>query len=250
LEYWRRVTDEALEQRMESVRQAENGAQKNQFAGQTNQGDPDSYYAKAFVQCMLLVETHSRMRELLIDPRLGKLIGNLEGIGGVRFWFDQALVKQPYGNPTAWHLDNPFWPFYDRNAATIWVALDDATMGNGCLWYVPGTHRVAMPEKHSGISEKLGELFQIYPQWKEIAPVACPCPAGSAIVHNGLTAHGAGANMTNKPRRAMTCAFMPDGARYNGQRSPLLPAELLDRLRAGDPLADDARLPLVWKESR
>ena len=34
-----------------------------------------------------------------------------------------------------------------------------------------------------------------YPEWKEVDPVAGDCPAGSAVWHNGLTAHGAGANI-------------------------------------------------------
>ena len=71
--------------------------------------------------------------------------------------------------------------------------------------------------------------------------------AGSAVFHNGLIAHAAGANMTNKPRRAMTCAFMPDGATFNGTRN-VLPEEYFAKLKVGDVL-DDAKInPVVWKK--
>jgi len=68
--------------------------------------------------------------------------------------------------------------------------------------------------------------------------------AGSCSFHNGMTIHGAGANMTNRARRAMTCAFMPDGAVFNGQQN-ILTDEQVSRLTVGGRLADDEQNPLV-----
>ena len=229
---WRAVTQEAVDQRLEKV----------------PQHDPESYYAQVFLQCLKLLETHDGMRELLLDPRLGEMAATLAGIDGIRIWHDQALFKPPLGNPTAWHLDNPYWSFSTRDTLSLWVALDDATLGNGCMWYLPGTHKTATWE-NAGIGQNMADLFKIYPQWRQIAPVACPCPAGSAVFHNGLTAHGAGANMTNKPRRAMTCAYMPDGATFNGTQN-VLPDDYFRSLKIGDILNDDAINPLIWKKPR
>ncbi|WP_198045110.1 phytanoyl-CoA dioxygenase family protein [Spirosoma montaniterrae] len=44
-----------------------------------------------------------------------------------------------WANPTSWHLNTPFWSFTDRRAPSIWVALDDATLENGCLFFIPGS---------------------------------------------------------------------------------------------------------------
>jgi len=52
-------------------------------------------------------------------------------------------------------------------------------------------------------------VFDFYPQFIQAKSVAVPMKAGSCSFHNGLTIHGAGANMTNGFRRAMTCAYMP-----------------------------------------
>ena len=71
--------------------------------------------------------------------------------------------------------------------------------------------------------------------------------AGTAVFHNGLTAHGAGANMTNKPRRAMTCAYMPDGSTFNGKKN-ILPVEYLTTLEIGDLLNDNTINPLIWRK--
>ena len=75
-----------------------------------------------------------------------------------------------------------------------------------------------------------------------------PCPAGSIVWHNGLTAHAAGANMTFAPRRAMTCAFMPDGCTFNGKRN-ILREDLFNSLKIGDFLDDEIQNTLVWHNS-
>ena len=236
---WRATTDEAVRDRLE---------RRPALSGKwdlTNQGNPESYYARVFTQCVKLADTHDGMRRLMLDPRLGELAAKLAGVSGIRIWHDQALFKPPFGNPTAWHLDNPYWSFSSPDALSLWVALDDATLGNGCMWYIPGSQTTARYE-NVGIGQNMDELFRQYPEWREISPVACPCPAGSAVFHNGLTAHGAGANMTNGSRRAMTCAYMPDGATFNGTKN-VLPDEYFATLAVGDVLDDNAVNPLLWR---
>ncbi len=233
LDHWRCTTQEAVDQRLADTN-----------AGLSNQDDPDAFYAQVFTQCIKLADTHKGMRELMLDERLGKLAGTLAGVDGIRIWHDQALFKPPFGNPTAWHLDNPYWSFSSQDAISIWVALDDATKDNGCLYYLPGTHKTASYQ-NAGIGQNQADLFKFYPQWRELASVGCPAPAGTAVLHNGLTAHGAGANMTNGPRRAMTCAYMPDGSTFNGIRN-VLPEAYFAALKVGDLLDNDVVNPLIW----
>jgi phytanoyl-CoA hydroxylase len=225
---WRTVTDEAVAERLA-------------VAGE--QGD--EYYRRVFLQLQKLAETHAGVAELTRDARLGEIVARLAGIDGVRVWHDQALIKPPFGNPTAWHLDNPFWSFFSRDAISIWIALDDATIVNGCLWYLPGTHRSARFEL-TEIGPNFGALFDAYPEWLGIEPVATPCAAGGAVFHNGLVAHAAGVNLTQRPRRAMTCAYMPDGSTFNGTQN-VLPDDYLASLAIGDALSDDAINPLVYQ---
>ena len=243
LAQWQTTTQEAVDERLGIFRDGVRETATTTFL--TNQHNPDDYYANVFTQCLKLADTHAGMRELMLDPRLGELAATLAGVDGIRIWHDQALFKPPFGNPTGWHLDNPYWSFSSRDSLSIWVALDDATLGNGALWYVPGSHKTAR-FSNADIGQNLAGLFKIYPEWREIAPVPCPCPAGSAVFHNGLTAHGAGANMTNKPRRAMTCAYLPDGATFNGVKN-ILPDDYFATLKIGDTLDNDTLNPLLWK---
>lgn len=236
---WRRCTEEAVAMRLEATAAGGHSL--------SNQKDPEAYYARVFTQALRLADIHEGMRRLILSREIGRMGATLAGVEGLRVWHDQALIKPPHGNPTAWHLDVPYWSFDSRDALSIWVALDDATLGNGCMWYVPGSHRTARFD-NVGIGQNMGGLFTVYPEWREIEPVACPCPAGSVVWHNGLTAHGAGVNMTPYPRRAMTCGFMPDGCTFNGKQN-ILRDEYVRTLKIGDPLNDEAQNPLVWHRS-
>jgi ectoine hydroxylase-related dioxygenase (phytanoyl-CoA dioxygenase family) len=110
---------------------------------------------------------------------------------------------------------------------------------------MPGTHKTARID-NSGIGANIASLFKIYPEWATMSAVSAPCPAGSAVFHNGLTAHGAGANMTRFPRRAMTCAYMPDGSTFNGQKN-VLRDDYFQSLKVGDVLDDPRQVPLIFK---
>lgn len=205
----------------------------------------DTYYDKVFTQRLNLWRINDTVKKFMLSPDLGRMLCQLAGAEGFRVWHDQALIKEPYGNPTAWHLDNPYWSFFSRNAISMWIALEDATPQNGCMYFVPGTHDLASFE-NVGIGKDLGELFKIYPKMAEIDPVCVPMKAGDCSFHNGLVAHGAGANMTRKRRIAMTCAYMPVGSTFNGQQNILSDA-YFKSLKNGDIMANDDWNPVVYQ---
>jgi ectoine hydroxylase-related dioxygenase (phytanoyl-CoA dioxygenase family) len=202
------------------------------------------YYGKVFDQLLNLWQTNDAVKELMLDERIGKMASLLSGAEGIRIWHDQALFKRPWANPTAWHLDTPFWSFSDRKAISIWVALDDATLQNGCLYFIPGSHQGTKFDKIS-IGRNMDSIFDVYPQYVKAPTVAAPMKAGSCSFHNGLTIHGAGANMTNAWRRAMTCAYMPDGNVFNGEPN-ILPEAYLSSLTIGDLLNNNEQNPLIY----
>jgi ectoine hydroxylase-related dioxygenase (phytanoyl-CoA dioxygenase family) len=242
------LTSQELERWREAVDEAVNSRGKQRILGRTETLSDDDYYTHVFVQRVNLWQDNEKMRRLMLDARLGKLAADLAGVEGIRIWHDQALIKRPWANPTGWHLDNPYWSFHSRAAISIWVALDDATVHNGCLYFLPGTHKLATYD-NVGIGQNIGDLFKVYPEWAKLEAVPAPMKAGSCSFHNALIAHGAGANMTPGFRRAMTCAYMPDGSTFNGQRNILRP-EQLERLQIGDVLDDDRQVPLIYHRSK
>jgi phytanoyl-CoA hydroxylase len=241
LDFWRAAVTEAI---------AERGGRKmpnmDIKVGEDDGINKDSdYYGKVFDQMLNIWQTNDKVKQIMLDERIGKMVATLAGCSGARIWHDQALIKRPWANPTSWHLDTPFWSFSDRRALSIWVALDDATYENGCLYFIPGSYHHTTFE-NPGIGKNMDAIFDFYPQFIKSKSVAVPMKAGSCSFHNGLTIHGAGANMTNGFRRAMTCAYMPDGATFNGIKN-ILSDEQLAKLKVGDLLNDELQNPLIYK---
>ena len=222
---------------------------KKKVAGKgTDAVEEDDYYSKVFTQRLNLWKINDTIKGFMLNPDLGKMACQLAGIEGIRVWHDQTLIKEPFANGTAWHLDVPYWSFQSRHAISIWIALEDATPYNGCMCFIPGTHKLATNDT-AGIGQNMGDLFKLYPKMGEIDPVPVPMKAGDCSFHNGLIAHGAGANMTRGRRIAMTCGYMPEGSTFNGARN-ILPEDYFESLKVGDVLENDEQNPLLYSSKK
>ena len=240
LEHWRKTVTMAVKERA-GIKIPGKDIRIGEADGINEDAD---YFGKVFDQLLNLWQTDEGVKKLMLDERLGNMAAQLAGVDGIRIWHDQALIKRPWANPTSWHLDTPFWSFSDRNAISIWVALDNATLENGCLFFIPGSHKQTNFDKIT-IGRNMDGIFDVYPQLKNTMPVAAPMKAGSCSFHNGLTVHGANANMTSGFRRAMTCAYMPDGNVFNGEPN-ILPDAYLKKIKIGDALNNDEQNPLIY----
>ena len=235
LDIWRAAVDEAVSLRENSMMpygsfQFERGSE----------GD------SVFQQRINLWMDHDGVREIMLDGRLGKMAADLAGVDGIRIWHDQALIKLPWASPTAWHQDNTKWSFESEHSISIWVALDDVTIQNGCMFFMPSTHKRRLDD--SPTHGHVGALFGAYPELGRMEPVPVIMPAGGCSFHNGLVLHGANANMTPRPRRAFTCAYMPDHSRFNGEPN-VLPERILNTIGVGDLLEDENQNPLIYSNS-
>ena len=240
LSFWREAVDEAVQKR--------NGNKLPDRAKVYGEGDDKDadYYDNVFDQLLNLWMDNEKMRHIMLDVRIGQMAAMLAGVDGIRIWHDQALIKRPWANPTSFHLDTPYWSFSDRRALSIWVALDDVTLENGCLFFFPGSYKTTKLSL-AGIGKNIGDIFKAYPEFRSSKPFAATMKAGSCSFHNGLTIHGAHANMTPGFRRAMTCAYMPDGNVFNGVQN-ILSDEQIAQLKVGDLLNDDKQNPLIYSK--
>jgi ectoine hydroxylase-related dioxygenase (phytanoyl-CoA dioxygenase family) len=243
VERWRVAVDRAVTARGEQML-----PDRTNVAGEDPQSKVSTYYDKVFTQRVNLWQSDPAIKQLIIDEGIGKLATELADVDGIRMWHDQALIKQPFANPTAYHLDGPNWSFTSADGLSIWVPLDDATVENGCMWYLPGSHKSRKLDNFF-VANEIGAIFDHYPEWRGLSPVPAPVKAGGCIWHSGLIAHGAGANMTNGFRRAMTAAFMPDGSRFNGKQN-VLRDEDVARLTVGDVLDLKDQNPLLYSRSK
>jgi ectoine hydroxylase-related dioxygenase (phytanoyl-CoA dioxygenase family) len=204
-------------------------------------GTTKTPYEQIFIQKVNLWRRHPAVARFVLSKRLGNLAAALGGFP-VRIWHDQALFKEPReGAKTPWHQDAVYWP-HKENAGqiSIWIALKDATIQNGCMSFVPGTHTLGALEYISLANPK--NLFDFAPEeFRGKKPVTCELPAGSCTFHNGLTFHYAGPNKSDDMREAFAIIYMPDGTHYDGAKHVVTdPLEF----KAGDVL-DGEMFPLV-----
>jgi ectoine hydroxylase-related dioxygenase (phytanoyl-CoA dioxygenase family) len=110
------------------------------------------------------------------------------------------------GVPTPWHQDEAYWsPEFEHSALSIWIPLQPATLENGCMQFVPGSHRLGI-QQHRRINADSHGLELVSLEHVEDA-VACPLPPGGATVHFCRTLHYTGPNTTDEPRRALIMGF-------------------------------------------
>jgi len=121
--------------------------------------------------------------------------------------FDMLIDKAPRtGTATPWHQDLAYWiDLPDRRAASCWIALDPATVENGCMWFVPGSHRLP-PRQHRSAGSGGGALVC---DASEDEGVPVPLAPGSCTFHHGGTLHYSRGNTTSRHRRAMIVNFRP-----------------------------------------
>jgi ectoine hydroxylase-related dioxygenase (phytanoyl-CoA dioxygenase family) len=160
-------------------------------------------------------------REHALFPPLAEAVADLIGTP-VSLYVDQAMLKPPrYGSEKPPHQDNAYFRVEPAEAGvTAWCALDDASIANGCMEYLPGSHRLGLVE-HEGIAG----TPHLVPRGELGAFVAVPVPAGSVVFHHYLTLHRSKPNHSDTWRRAFICHYVRSDARMP-RRAPDAPALL------------------------
>ena len=164
-----------------------------------------------------LVAKSSSLREFARHRVFQDICHDIVGAHARLYW-DQAVYKKP-GNPEEfpWHQDNGYTFIEPQQYLTCWVALNDATIDNGCPCVAPGLHKLGTLE-HWSSPVGLACLKSVD------RSVAAPVRKGSIVVFSSLTPHRTGPNLTQDVRKAYILQYAPDGAR--AYRDPVGSGEL------------------------
>ncbi len=153
-------------------------------------------------------------REIAAEPRLIAEVESLIG-PGVSVYFSQIFFKPPKGGgPKPVHQDNYYFGPNDRDGVvTAWIALDAATVENGCLFFGDGTNRgpildhVAPPDKPYDlqIPDAVASAIPMTP---------APVPKGGVSFHHGNTLHRSSDNRSPNWRRACALHYVSNATRF------------------------------------
>lgn len=121
------------------------------------------------------------------------------------------------GKRTPFHQDGEYWPIRPLATCTVWIAVDEATEENGCLKYIPGSHKdnrlMSHEVSHDPNITLNRELMKT--EYDESKAESLILPAGGMAFHDVYIAHGSEENRSAKPRRGMTLRLMPTTSVYD-----------------------------------
>jgi non-heme Fe2+,alpha-ketoglutarate-dependent halogenase len=153
---------------------------------------------------------HGRVHDLLTDPRLVARVKDLLGDNAIG-WGSHFFCKMPGdGKRVAWHQDASYWPLTPSKAVTIWLAIDDASVENACMRYIPGSHRLGHLTYRLSETDEANVLNQTVEGIEKLEPpVDVELKAGEVSMHSDLLLHGSEANQSARRRCGLTLRYCP-----------------------------------------
>ena len=153
-------------------------------------GDDEAALLGRYIVCVMVHKLDSLFARLLVDPRLAAVLTRLVG-PNVKAVHSQLFFKRGGMPGNAWHQDETFLPTRDRSLVTAWVAVDDATVANGCLKVLPGSHRPSvlwpMRRHHDPDLDRAEEAYGFPQNPRDAVPIELA--AGSVVFFGGYLLH-------------------------------------------------------------
>jgi phytanoyl-CoA hydroxylase len=164
--------------------------------------------------------------------------------GKVKCMQSMLFLKPPGLQGQAWHQDERFIPTRDRSLIGAWMALDDATTENGCLWVIPGSHRdgVLFPFRDHGRPDEFDPTDEAY-DFDASGAIPVEVQTGDVVFFNGYLLHRSLKNRSNGTRRALVNHYMSAGSLLPWMITKGMEVATADN-RTVVPVTDD---PYAWK---
>ena len=157
--------------------------------------------------------------------RFDEILDMVEQLIGpdIVLWGSQLFCK-PAGDGQAvpWHQDGQYWPLDPLATVTVRIAFDGSTPENGCMRYVPGSHKARRLEHHEFTDASNLALKQQVPAIDESLAVDDILQPGQLSIHDVYLLHGSAENRSTRRRSDYAIRYMPATTRF--VRDPDLPA--------------------------
>ncbi len=146
--------------------------------------------------------------DILTNPVIINHVADLLG-DDVVAWGSHFFCKMPGdGRAVAWHQDASYWPLSPSHAVTVWLAIDDADLDNGCMKFIAGSHHSGHLTYRKSSPEEHNVLDQTVENAESFGPIVIDdLKAGEASIHNDLLLHGSEPNMSTRRRCGLTLRY-------------------------------------------
>ncbi len=150
------------------------------------------------------------VERFLLGAKIDRIVRSCLGCDSLLF-NEQFVVKgSGTGASFAWHQDGAYVGFDHRPYLTVWIALDDTTEENGCVYLLPrDLDRNPDLDPH----EWLDETNELNGYTGDATGAPMTCTAGTIVAFSSLTLHRSGPNTTGRPRRAYVCQYSAEPLR-------------------------------------
>lgn len=146
--------------------------------------------------------------DLITHPRITAIVKDVLG-DEVVGWGAHFFCKMPEdGKIVAWHQDASYWPLTPSKTLTVWLAVDDADVENGCMKFVAGSHLlgpVTFRPSTAGEDNVLDQTVENAEQYGTV--VYNELEAGQISIHSDLLLHGSEANSSQRRRCGLTLRY-------------------------------------------
>lgn len=149
------------------------------------------------------------VHDLLCEPRIVRVVADLLG-ENVIGWGSHFFCKLPGDAKTVdWHQDASYWPLTPTRTLTVWLAIDDASLENACVRFIPGTHRQGrLAYEVDPVERRTNVLHQRIATPERFGePVPNILRAGQISIHSDLLLHGSDANRSTQRRCGLTLRY-------------------------------------------
>jgi ectoine hydroxylase-related dioxygenase (phytanoyl-CoA dioxygenase family) len=165
----------------------------------------------------LKVDNPEGWMEVATDPHILDVMQTLIGPDLI-LWGSALFYKAPRkGLPTPWHRDGRFFPIKPLETTSVWIAIYDSVIENGCLRIIPGSHvgrdlglHLTQPTTSAILQEVLAES-----EYDESKAVDVELKAGQMVIFDVYTTHGANGNSGTLERGGFSLRFMPSTSHYD-----------------------------------
>lgn len=164
-----------------------------------------------------LTQHHPGWLEFAKLPPMVDAVSSLLG-DDIALWTSTLFGKPARGGKaTPWHQDGQYWPIKPLVTCSVWVALDDSDRENGCLRYIPGSHRSETLWPHETSDSDRLTLNQVLgtEAFDESTARDVLLEAGQISIHDAYLIHGSQPNHSSRRRAGVVYRYMPTTSHFD-----------------------------------